>query len=95
VIDARSVPLSKAARTALVDDSRCIATVLTGGDDYEILFTASPAAVDQVCELSRMLGVPITAIGQMHSAETKERPITILAGDAEIDNLDRVGWTHF
>ena len=40
IIESRSVPLSPAAQVAMEGDRRCLATALTGGDDYEILFTA-------------------------------------------------------
>ena len=67
VIEAPRVPLSTAARAALATNSGHITTVLTGGDDYEILFTAPPAALDELTELSQTLDVPITAIGRMES----------------------------
>jgi thiamine-monophosphate kinase len=42
VIDATQVPLSDAAREAVSHDPGLLETALTGGDDYEILFTAAP-----------------------------------------------------
>ena len=65
VIEAPRVPLSTAARAVLATNSGHITTVLTGGDDYEILFTAPPEAVNELAELSRTLDVPITTIGRM------------------------------
>lgn len=44
VIDVASVPLSAAAREAIALDPALFETALTGGDDYEILFGAAPAA---------------------------------------------------
>ena len=35
------VPLSPAARTALTADPSLIAAILSGGDDYELCFTAA------------------------------------------------------
>ena len=46
----------------LAIESESITTVLTGGDDYEILFTAPPAMADELTALSQALDVPITAI---------------------------------
>lgn len=40
-----------AVRAALATRSESIRTVLTGGDDYEILFTAPSAALDEFTEL--------------------------------------------
>jgi thiamine-monophosphate kinase len=96
VIEAPLVPLSPAARAALATDSERITTVLTGGDDYEILFTAPPAALDKVTELSRTLDLPITAIGRMESPSIRRNTqITVLDESGEPLTLDRNGWTHF
>ena len=43
-IDASSVPLSAAAQTALASDAQLIETILTGGDDYEIVCAMKPDA---------------------------------------------------
>jgi len=96
VIEAPRVPLSSAARSALGEDSGRIATVLTGGDDYEILFTARPEAADELRELSQALAVRITAIGRMASPPVgKGGRITVLDESGKILNVDRAGWTHF
>lgn len=42
IVDATCTPLSDAARAARALDPACLEDILTGGDDYEILFTASP-----------------------------------------------------
>ncbi len=42
IIDATRAPLSEAARAALSLDPACLGDILTGGDDYEALFTARP-----------------------------------------------------
>jgi thiamine-monophosphate kinase len=42
IIDATRMPLSEAARAARALDPACLEDILTGGDDYEILFTAPP-----------------------------------------------------
>ena len=51
VVEAPRVPLSTAARAVLTTDSGHITTVLTGGDDYEILFTAPPEAVNELADI--------------------------------------------
>jgi thiamine-monophosphate kinase len=96
VIEAPRVPLSTAVRAALATNSGHITTVLTGGDDYEILFTAPPAALNELTELSQTLDVPITAIGRMQSQSIgKKTQITVLDESGEPLTLDRSGWTHF
>jgi thiamine-monophosphate kinase len=96
VIEAPRVPLSSAARAVLSTDSGFVATVLAGGDDYEILFTAPPEAVNELAELSRALDVPITSIGRMRSPLIgKQSHITVLDESGEPLIFDRSGWTHF
>ena len=96
VIEASRVPLSTAARAVLATDSGYITTVLTGGDDYEILFTAPPEAVNELATLSRTLDVPITTIGRMRSPSIgKQSQITVLDESLEPLVFDRSGWTHF
>jgi thiamine-monophosphate kinase len=38
---------------------------LAGGDDYELLFTASPDQADEVLEAGERCGVSITCIGRI------------------------------
>jgi thiamine-monophosphate kinase len=96
VVEAPRVPLSTAVRAALATNSERITTVLTGGDDYEILFTAPPAVLNELTELSKTLGVPITAIGRMESPPIgKKAQITVLDESGEPLAFDRSGWTHF
>jgi len=96
VIEAPRVPLSTAARAVLATHSGHITTVLTGGDDYEILFTAPSEAVNELAELSRTLDVSITAIGRMRSPSIgKQGQITVLGESGEPLIFDRSGWTHF
>jgi thiamine-monophosphate kinase len=96
VIEARRVPLSTAVRAVLATHSKHITTVLTGGDDYEVLFTAPPEAVNEVAELSRTLDVPITPIGRMRAPSIgKQSQITVLDESGETLIFERSGWTHF
>jgi thiamine-monophosphate kinase len=96
VIEAPRVPLSTAARAVLATDSGHITTVLTGGDDYEILFTAPPEAVNELATLSRTLDVPITTIGRIRSPSIgKQSQVTVLDESGEPLIFDRSGWTHF
>ena len=48
-IDVARVPLSDAARAAVAADPALIETVLTGGDDYEIVLTLAPEKLGAFC----------------------------------------------
>ena len=96
LIEAPSVPLSTAARAAVARRPSRIETILSGGDDYEILFTALPNSTDALMELSRVLDVPITVIGQMHSpSQGAQGKVTVLDERGRRLDFDREGWTHF
>src|SRR5580704_4245033 len=62
-VELSRVPLSPAAQEVVAADSAMHAALATGGDDYELLFTASPEASSEIVGLSRSLGLPITEIG--------------------------------
>lgn len=91
VIEEARVPLSPPARAALARRPQLIAQVLTGGDDYEILFTAPAAAANTLERLAGELKVPITRIGRM----TAGKGVTVLDAEGRARKLARPGWTHF
>ncbi len=66
VIGAERVPLSDAGRNAVaLGLGQGLATALTGGDDYELLFTAPPAAAPRLEALRADLGLRLTPIGEI------------------------------
>ncbi len=65
VIEASRVPFSEAAKAAFAIEPDLMETALTGGDDYELLFTAPPTAADNIKGLSKELDLALTRIGQM------------------------------
>ncbi len=64
-IDVARLPLSEAARTALAAEPALIETVLTGGDDYEIVLALAPKDLAAFCAAARAAGVPATEIGRI------------------------------
>ncbi|MEI9982647.1 MAG: thiamine-phosphate kinase [Aliidongia sp.] len=85
VIDASLLPLSTAATSVLAEAVEHVETVLTGGDDYELLFTAPPDAA-----LPEIPGVPVTAIGRIE-AGSGARVLDRDGGDLP---LGRRGFRH-
>lgn len=57
------LPLSKDAVDAIEQDEMLWPLVFTGGDDYEIVFTARPDRAGAVRKISQTLGLQITKIG--------------------------------
>jgi thiamine-monophosphate kinase len=61
VID--DVPLSAAVRKAVMLNKELLADAVTGGDDYEILFTVAPDQWDALEQAARAARVSVTKIG--------------------------------
>jgi thiamine-monophosphate kinase len=64
-IDVRRVPLSDAARAALEADPALIETILTGGDDYEIVLTLAAEKLAAFLAEGDKAGVAATEIGRV------------------------------
>ena len=62
-IELCTIPTSKKVQEVVLIDSNYIQRIITGGDDYEILFTANPINYKKVLELSLLLKLPINKIG--------------------------------
>lgn len=91
VIDARRVPLSVAARAAIAAGwGDGLVTALTGGDDYELLFTAPPEATAALLALPRRVGVTLSAIGRLVPGSAVE-----LLYDGRAWDVGRGGYRHF
>jgi thiamine-monophosphate kinase len=67
------VPLSDAARAALAKKPALIETILTGGDDYEVLATVPPGKLAALRRRAATAGVPMTEIGTVTSEKGTAR----------------------
>lgn len=90
-IDAWTLPLSDAARAALLLDGGLLAKVLGGGDDYELLFTADAEAGEQIAALADELDLPITAIGRI----TEGSGVVVRDENGSPIDIATPGWRHF
>lgn len=63
-----SMPLSDAARSLVRNNQELHRSLLSGGDDYELVFTAAASAADAVVALGADVGVPVSRIGRLGSA---------------------------
>jgi thiamine-monophosphate kinase len=88
-IEARTVPLSAAARRAL-DRGASFERVLAGGDDYEVLFAAEPRHARVLRNRARAAGLRIARIGTMRAGEPGHIDIRDMTG-----STFRAGFTHF
>ena len=86
------VPLSRPVRRALALDPSLIRTVLTGGDDYEILCAVPPDTVPAFLADARAAGVPVTAIGAV--ARGDEAP-AFVGPDGGEQRFEGGSFAHF
>ena len=90
-VGAHAVPLSEAARRALAGGVAALADLLTGGDDYELLFCAPPSARGAVDGLGCRLGLALTRIGTIGRGEG----VRVVDADGQPLALGRTGYAHF
>jgi thiamine-monophosphate kinase len=72
-VDIARVPLSRAARAALAAEPALIETILTGGDDYEVLAAVPARNVERLRKAAKLAGVAIAEIGRMSAGTGRAR----------------------
>ena len=87
-VRAADIPLSDAAEAALGGDAELLGSILTGGDDYELLFTVPPD-VDMISTGARV-GIELSEIGEIVAGEG----VSVVAADGTSIAYDRSGYTH-
>jgi len=90
-IAAAALPLSAAASTALAGDAALLPLILTGGDDYELLFAAAPEDAATVQAASIKAGVAVTRLGRFIAGEG----VVVRDGSGAAITLPQGGWSHF
>jgi thiamine-monophosphate kinase len=86
-VQAEALPLSAAAR----DLPGAREAALSGGDDYELLFTAPPKRRAEIEALSRQLALPLTRIGEIHAGAG----LRVLDETGREIRVSNTGWQHF
>jgi thiamine-monophosphate kinase len=96
-LQAARTPLSAGAQAATSAHPDLLISMLTGGDDYELVFTASPESAKAIEAISRDLGLPLTDIGRMAvSTFGDQHPrVHVLGSDGRQVDLARWGYQHF
>lgn len=89
-LEPRLLPLSAALRQALPAAAEQQELALTGGEDYELLFTVPPARQTAVAALASG-GLPLTRIGVIGA----EAGVELLAADGSPLALPKGGFRHF
>ena len=65
---------------------------LTGGEDYELVFTVPPAKLKKVlAAVPRLTGTPVTAVGEI----TKNKRLYVIDGKGKKRVAGNLGFSHF
>jgi len=89
-VDVTRVPVSDAARAALAADSSLLETVLTGGDDYEILLTLPAERLAAFRSAAETAGVAVSEIGRVVAGEGAR-----FMRDGKVLEFARPSFSHF
>ena len=90
VIDTGKIPFSEAIQRQL-KDSQDWSTLLTGGEDYELIFTADKRYADRVRHISDKINCPITEIGQIVEGNN----IKLMQEGSPVALPEKLGFDHF
>lgn len=88
----KKLPLSAGLKKWLTDHPQDITLALSGGEDYELLFTAPKDNAPQIDALSSELGIQITQIGEI---VPEGCGISVLDEKGDIFHLAVEGFEHF
>jgi thiamine-monophosphate kinase len=86
------VPLSHGARAALAKEPTLIETILTGGDDYEIVACVPAGKVEILRQQASAAGVAVTEIGAVTAGQGAAR---FLGPDGRPLVFRRPSFSHF
>lgn len=91
-ISAARVPLSDGARAALAREPALIETILSGGDDYEVVACVPAGKVEPLRQQASAAGVAVTEIGVVTAGEGKAR---FLDSDGQPLAFRQASFSHF
>jgi thiamine-monophosphate kinase len=85
-IDANRVPVEPMVKAAFGE--RALELALTGGEDYELVFTAK---AEVIARIKKAAPCPISAIGEI----TAGQGVTVVDRRGKPLDIGRAGWEHF
>lgn len=90
-VSGAALPLSPPFRAALAAEPGLLHLALAGGEDYELLWSAPPAAAADLAALSSELALPLTCFGEIVAAAG----LLVLDADGAAIVLPAAGYNHF
>ena len=92
VIDVPSIPLSPATAALLARGTVGIETIVSGGDDYEILCAIPEDSCEAFAQAADQAGVAVTSIGMVVAGSSVP---SFLDGEGREIALPRLSYSHF
>ena len=92
VIDAPSIPLSAATAALLARGTVGIETIVSGGDDYEILCAIPEDSFEAFVQAAGQAGVAVSSVGVIVAGSSVPR---FLDGEGREIALPRLSYSHF
>jgi thiamine-monophosphate kinase len=87
-LDWEAIPKLSTEKT--IDAATLQETTLSGGDDYELCFTAPESTHDQIVEIGKQLNIQLSCIGVTH----QEHGLHVLDDDQFLE-IKKAGYDHF
>jgi thiamine-monophosphate kinase len=94
-IELDSVPLSTAARGLVTDNQPLHLNLLSGGDDYELVFTAPGNVSEQLQALAAQCGVGLTRIGRVIASDAETSAVIVQDESGKQLEASDGGYKHF
>lgn len=91
-IDVSAIPLSSAAAGLVKQGAATIETLISGGDDYEVLCAIPEARFEAFAVAARQAGIAVTSIGAFVAGPA---PPAFLDAQGREPVLTRRSWSHF
>jgi thiamine-monophosphate kinase len=91
VLDDSALPLA-ALTEAGADNTLARHCLLSGGDDYELLFAAPPSAREGIRSIAETFALPLTRIGQLSASVVG---LVLRRTDGGLHELAACGYEHF
>ena len=85
------LPISDAARVLIKEDKKKWETIISGGDDFELLFTAQPKFSSVIKRLSKEKNIQINCIGKTK----KGSGVRFFDSKGKLFAVKKRGWQHF
>ena len=89
-VEITKIPFSKPVLSLFESESNYLETALTGGDDYEILFTANPADCIELEKEISILPFPVSRIGTINSGQG----VKVFDTSGEVIEFDKTSYDH-